>query len=446
MKKLRFLLLSLITGLNIVGLQAQTFESDGINYTKFYSNRFYGYAVYVTKPAEGMKYAGDIKIPGIVSYDNVEYRVAGVGNDAFKDCTEMTSCVFEGIIEWIGNNAFEGCTGLKEFTIPSYYTDDIYQGYVYLGYRAFWGCHLESLTCMNGIPPIYNYSNPSWSSGISYPVYSDWLGWERGDHWHYFNTTTLYVPVGTLGAYSEKSDDYGRQKWGDYFTVIKEWGVEADDPVPGLYERINELKPICDETIQTIAKYSLDAYQYLLAYLYTIASEEGRDITALLSQLDASFETIKLYGWIEGQREGWRDYRVILKHKGYIEFFQNTLSEAQEKLEKMQEKRIAYYKARRSGDSSADSKKDELATLAAEVQELLNRIEESIVALDMDMLAGDCNEFVNDFKNMVTAVEVIKSDPCNLTPQWYNIQGQRLMNSPTQRGIYIRNGKKILTK
>ena len=143
---------------------------------------------------------------------------------------------------WIGNNAFEGCTGLKEFTIPSRYSDDLYVGTVYLGYRAFWGCHLVSLTCMNGNPPSYNYSNPSWSAGTyySYPRASDWIGWDWDDRWPYNNTTTLYVPVGTLGAYSEKSDnDSYREKWGYYFSVIKEWGVEEDDSVPGLYEDIN---------------------------------------------------------------------------------------------------------------------------------------------------------------------------------------------------------------
>ena len=444
MKRFRLLMLSLVCVLSIVGLHAQTFVSDGINYTVCFSNRF-NYAVYVTKPAEGKKYSGDIKIPQKVNYNNEECVVVGVGNDAFKDCTEMTSCVFEGIIEWIGNSAFEGCTGLKEFTIPSYYSDDVYQGYVYLGYRAFWGCHLQSLTCMSGIPPIYSYNNPSWQAGLSYPIGPDWIGWEMGDYWHEHNTTTLYVPVGTIRAYSEKSDDFYRDKWGDYFTIIKEWGVEEDDPVPGLYEDINALKPLCDDAIVMILWYSKAVYNELTDYIYITAEQEGGDITALQAQLDASFETITLS---EGYGDGGGDFphKVIPKHKDYIRFFQNSLSEAQKKLEKMQEKRIAYYKARGAGDSSADSKKAELATLASEEEELISGIQNSLAAFDWDAIMNDSQEFIEDFKSFVTPVLAVSSDSRNLTSQWYSIHGQRLLTPPTKNGIYIRNGKKVTVK
>lgn len=449
MKKLRFLLFSVISVLSIIGLQAQTFESGGINYTKYHSDIAYDNAVYVDKPAEGAKYAGDIRIPNKVSYDNKEYWVGGVGNDAFKGCTEMTSCVFEGTIEWIGNNAFEGCTGLKKFTIPPISLIDIYiDKSVYLGYRAFWGCHLDSLTCMSGNPPYYKYTNPSWNAGswVSSPSSADWIGWEMNDHWRDFNTTTLYVPAGTLGAYSKTSEGNYRDKWGDYFSVIKEWGVEDDDPVPGLYDDINEVKPLCDEAILSIINYSYMAYYDLLDYISGIAEKEGRDITALQEKLDASFETISLYLYKEGEGEGWHEYKVIPKHKNSVLFFQNTLSEAQEKLDKMQEKRKAYYQARRSGDSSAESMKAELATLAAEVEELIKKIKMSLEALNMEDIGKDCQEFVENFKKDATPVEVIKYDSNSLTPQWYNIQGQRLPTAPIRRGVYIRNGKKVTVK
>lgn len=448
MKRLRFLLLSLVCAMSNIGLQAQTFESDGINYTVCWSWRFSD-AVYVTKAAEGSKYSGDIKIPRKVSYNNEEYWLVGVGNEAFKDCTEMTSCVFEGTIEWIGNNAFEGCTGLKEFTIPSYWSDDVYEGYVYLGYRAFWGCHLVSLTCMNGNPPLYNYSNPSWSAGMSYPVEPNWIGWDEDDRWHYNNTTTLYVPVGTIEAYSEKSEGSSyRENWGDYFTVIKEWGVEEDDSVPGLYEDIDVLKPLCDNAIIRILMSSRDAYDYLTNYIYETA-EQGGDISALQALLDASFETVVLsgYGWIVGSSsDGWIPYKVIPKHKSYIQYFQNILSEPQEKLEKMQEKRIAYYQARRAGDSSADSMREELAAQAAEVEELINQIKQELEAPDTEAIYKDGQEFIDNFKSTITSVTAVSSDSRDLTPQWYSIKGQRLLTTPTKKGIYIRNGKKVTVK
>ena len=105
---------------------AQTFESGGLVYKQCWSDRTYVYehAVYVKQREDGFKYKGDIRIPQTVRYGDEDYRVVGVGDNAFKDCKDMTSCVFEGDIEWIGNWAFEGCTGLTELTIPSYYLDD----------------------------------------------------------------------------------------------------------------------------------------------------------------------------------------------------------------------------------------------------------------------------------------------------------------------------------
>ena len=222
--------------------------------------------------------------------------------------------------------------------------------------------------------------------------------------------------------------------------------MEDDDPVPGLYDDINEVKPLCDEAILSIINYSYMAYYDLLDYISGIAEKEGRDITALQEKLDASFETISLYLYKEGEGEGWHEYKVIPKHKNSVLFFQNTLSEAQEKLEKMQEKRKAYYQARRSGDSSAESMKAELATLAAEVEELIKKIKMSLEALNMEDIEKDHQEFVENFKKDATPVEVIKYDSNSLTPQWYNIQGQRLPTAPIRRGVYIRNGKKVTVK
>lgn len=151
--KIRFLLIALCALMVRSSLFAQTFELGGIRYTACRSDRFYDHAVYVVPQEDGVKYQGDIVIPEKFTVDDKEYWVVGIGDEAFKDCAGVTSVKFEGIIEWIGNSAFENCTGLKNFTIPPYYSDTAYQGRVYLGHRAFWGCHLTSLTCMIAIPP-----------------------------------------------------------------------------------------------------------------------------------------------------------------------------------------------------------------------------------------------------------------------------------------------------
>jgi hypothetical protein len=44
--------------------------------------------------------------------------VVEIGDDAFKDCTGLTSVIFPNSLLKIGNGAFEGCTGLTSVSIP----------------------------------------------------------------------------------------------------------------------------------------------------------------------------------------------------------------------------------------------------------------------------------------------------------------------------------------
>lgn len=432
-------------------LSAQTFEFGGLVYKQCWSDRTYVYehAVYVKQREDGFKYKGDIRIPQTVRYGDEDYRVVGVGDNAFKDCKDMTSCVFEGDIEWIGNWAFEGCTGLTELTIPSYYLDDVYQMYVYVGNGAFRGCHLESLTCMSGNPPIYNYFNQSNNYSSSYPGDANWYGpsYDAYDYWYYNNTTTLYVPVGTVSAYSEKGDFY-RDKWGNYFTVIKEWGVEADDSVPGFYELLAELKPLCEETIIRIANTSQIAYLSSLNTLYDMAGEEGADISSLQAQLNGCFETLLLYVWIEGEGEGWKEFRVMSKHKDYIDGLKYMLAEIENKLEALQAKRIAYYKARRSGDdTTADRLKGELEPLYEEIQDLLFDLSISLEGFSLDNMVQDVMDFISAFEATIAdSVPLVSSESRSAKSGWYSIKGQRLSGAPSEKGIYIHDGKTVLVK
>ena len=425
-------------------LFALSFEVGGINYTQCWSNRFYENAVYVAKHADGSSYQGNVTIPRTVSYEGEDYWIVGVGDEAFKDCTEMTSCEFEGTIEWIGNSAFEGCTGLSKFTIPSYYSDDVYQNYVYLGYRAFWGCHLTSLTCKSGNPPVFNYNNPSnYNSGS--PTEPMWIGWDYNDYWHYQNSTTLYVPVGKIAAYSEKSEEGSyRTKWGDYFTIVKEWGVEEDDTVPALYDRLKELKPLCEEKYNKIVEASMGAYYYLLTMLYTISDEQGKDIEPMLQELEAAFERDAYYGWTEGQGYSWTEVKLIPELKSAV---WSTFNQAEELLEQMQEDRIAYYKARQAGDDAkADNLKPELERAANEVATLINQVEMMLEALSDELIQAKADEFVENFKALITAVPSIKADASSAQKSWYTINGQRLSAEPAKRGLYIRAGKKVIVK
>ena len=72
-----------------------------------------------------------------------------IGDNAFCDCSGLTSLTLPSGVTEIGNAAFEGCSGLASLTLPS--------GVTKIGYSAFEGCSgLTSLTLPSGVTEIGN--------------------------------------------------------------------------------------------------------------------------------------------------------------------------------------------------------------------------------------------------------------------------------------------------
>lgn len=67
----------------------------------------------VTPPPTGEEYSGDIEIPDSITYNGKKYGVFVINQDAFKNCTGVTSIVIPQTVGLIYQNAFSGCTGLK---------------------------------------------------------------------------------------------------------------------------------------------------------------------------------------------------------------------------------------------------------------------------------------------------------------------------------------------
>ena len=70
-----------------------------------------------------------------------------IGNDAFKDCSGLTSITLPDSVTSIGNWAFKDCSGLTSITIPDSVTS--------IGSSAFYGCSgLTSVTIPDGVTSI----------------------------------------------------------------------------------------------------------------------------------------------------------------------------------------------------------------------------------------------------------------------------------------------------
>ena len=89
---------------------AYDFEVDGIYY-----NKLTGSSVAVTyKVTPYWKgytapYSGDITIPSAVNYNNKNYAVTSIGDQAFQYCSGLTSITIPEGVTSIGDRAFSGC-------------------------------------------------------------------------------------------------------------------------------------------------------------------------------------------------------------------------------------------------------------------------------------------------------------------------------------------------
>ena len=64
-------------------------------------------------------YSGSVVIPSTVTYNDTEYSVTSIGNEAFRDCSGLTSVTIPNSVTSIGSSAFYGCSGLKKAEFAS---------------------------------------------------------------------------------------------------------------------------------------------------------------------------------------------------------------------------------------------------------------------------------------------------------------------------------------
>ena len=114
MRKLLFTLLLLLTA-STTAIAREYLWANGVCY-EYLGNQ----SVAVYSSYDGA-YSGDMVIPSVIkadkyveyegpSFDN--YRVVGIAENAFRNCTGLTSIEIPGTVKTIGKNAFYGCTAL----------------------------------------------------------------------------------------------------------------------------------------------------------------------------------------------------------------------------------------------------------------------------------------------------------------------------------------------
>ena len=92
-------------------------------------------------------YVGNIIIPESITYSGTTYSVTSIGDNAFRDCSGLTSVTIPNSVTSIGDGAFAFCSGLTSVTIPNSVTS--------IDRYAFSGCSsLTTVTIPNSVTSI----------------------------------------------------------------------------------------------------------------------------------------------------------------------------------------------------------------------------------------------------------------------------------------------------
>ena len=112
--KLKHFILSLLALLANINAFAYDAEINGIFYN-FSGNE----AIVTYYDTENNSYYDDISIPNSIRYSGRTYNVTSIGDQAFCNCSGLTSISIPNSVTNIGDYVFSGCSGLTSVSIPN---------------------------------------------------------------------------------------------------------------------------------------------------------------------------------------------------------------------------------------------------------------------------------------------------------------------------------------
>lgn len=115
-----------------------------------------------------LSYSGELSFPEQVEFSGKTFRVVGIGESAFAECSEITSIETPNSIEYLGSRSFAECEGLLTASITnvkqigkyafsscnSLENVAISQELIVLGEEAFYGTAIESISLPNTIKAL----------------------------------------------------------------------------------------------------------------------------------------------------------------------------------------------------------------------------------------------------------------------------------------------------
>ena len=160
----------------------------GVNYV--YNSDYHAYVASSYDSGSGLS---SIEILAKLNVDGVSYSVEAVADNAFKDCTTLTTVTLPLTLKTIGVSAFEGCTGLTSIRFPGSLAS--------VGKAAFKGCTALTGVTFDGLPTgLEGTGDEAVFAGVGSVL----------------SPVILSVPAAVYAAKVYKNGEH----WGGYFIIV----------------------------------------------------------------------------------------------------------------------------------------------------------------------------------------------------------------------------------
>ena len=356
---------------------------------------------------------GDVTVPSQVTDGTNTYDVAGIFQYTFTNSRNLTTVTIPEGVRFIGEMAFRGCTGLTSVTMPStvayihsgafqYCWDitsiDLPSGVSLIGDKAFYGC--DNLTTVNSyvVSPMeieaYTFTNR--------------------------NNATLYVPMGSKDGY------LAAEYWKQFLRIVEMSDiteVQLTVGAAGVATFASDY-PLDFSGITGIKAYVANAFnprtgKLVLTRVDKVPAGTGLYIKGHQGTYDVPIQSTTNYV-IDMLVAVTKPTIVAPEADGYTNFILANGDHG-----------VGFYTLSQEGTIAAGKAYLQLPT--ENVQNMAGP-----VALEFD-------------DEETTGIEDMEALPSDLNPQfsnseWYTLDGQLLNGQPTQKGVYIVNGRKVVVK
>lgn len=166
-----------------------------------------------------------------MEYLKLELVVDGnIGEDAFRDCTNLKSLTINGNCESVGKTAFFGCSSLSSITLPNSVTE--------IGVQAFGSSGITSIILPDGVTKLkdYTFSSCKKLKDVVMPSELNEIGWRifincyllenvifaSSSDWQLFNENGEFSKTITITEDAAQNAKYlGHYNYGSDYTWVK---------------------------------------------------------------------------------------------------------------------------------------------------------------------------------------------------------------------------------